>query len=222
MSFLGDVGIMKVTALRAKGRRHERILVYLDGKFAFSLEAEVVAKEKVAVGQELTGERIKALTRANELERCFGVAKHYLSYRPRSEFELKERLCRRGFDVGSVETVLAGLKELGLVDDLEFARFWRDNREAFSPRSGSLTRMELRRKGVAEEIISQIVSTISDADSAYQVALSKARRLPLSDYEGFRRRLGEHLRRRGFSYGVISNTVARLWQEMREGNPGLS
>ena len=210
----------QVTALRSWGGRRKRVSVYLDSKFAFSLEAEVVLAERLKVGQELTSEQIRALAKADSFQRCLNAAMYYLSYRPRSEFELRERLGRRNFDGDSVEEVLAQLKERGLVDDMEFAQFWQDNRQAFSPRSSSLTRLELRRKGVAEEIIGQVVSTVSDAESAYRAALSKARRMPVSDYQSFRRRLGEYLRRRGFSYGVINNTVEQLWREMRESNQG--
>jgi regulatory protein len=212
--------VKQVTALRSGGGRRKRVNVYLDSKFAFSLEAGVVLTERLKVGQELTSEQIRALARADNLQRCLNAAMHYLSYRPRSEFELKERLGRRGFDGDSVEEVLARLKERGLVNDTEFAQFWQDNRQAFSPRSSSLTRLELRRKGVAEEIIGQVVSPVSDGESAYRAALGKARRLAVSDYQSFRRRLGEYLRRRGFSYGVINNTVEQLWREMRESNPG--
>ncbi|MDH5696531.1 MAG: RecX family transcriptional regulator [Dehalococcoidia bacterium] len=202
----------RITALRAGRGREKRVNIFLDGKFAFSLDAEVVAKERLKVEQVLSAERIEALARSDHLHRCFNAAVHYLSYRPRSEPELRERLHRRGFDGDSVEAVITRLKEQGLVDDIAFAQFWRDNRETFSPRSQWLTRLELRRKGVANDIIDQVVDTIDDEDSAYRAALSKARSLPRSDEQSFRRRLGEHLRRRGFSYGVINHIVNRLWQ----------
>ncbi len=205
-----------ITTLRSGRGQGKRVNVYLDGRFAFSLEAEVVVREGLAVGQEVATDQIEALAKADNFQRCLNAATHYLSYRPRSEFELRERLYRRGFDGDSVGAVLARLKGQGLVDDVEFAQFWQENRQSFSPRSRSLTSLELRRKGVAEEIIGRVVSAVSDEDSAYRAALSKARRLPVSDCQSFRRRLGEYLRRRGFSYGVINNTVEQLWQEMRE------
>ena len=210
----------QVTALRSGKGRRKRVNVYLDSKFAFSLEAEVVLTERLKVGQELSDEQISALAKADNFQRCLNAALHYLSYRPRSESELRERLYRRNFDEESIGRVVARLEELGLVDDMEFAQFWQDNRQAFSPRSSSLTRLELRRKGVAEEVISQVVTPASDGDGAYRAALGKARRLPVSDYQSFRRRLGEYLRRRGFSYGVINNTVQQLWQEMKESGSG--
>ena len=202
----------KITALRA-GRGRQRVNVFLDDKFAFSLEAEVAVKEGLQVGQELSSSQIEALARFDHFHRCLNAAVHYLSYRPRSESEVRGRLLRRGFEDDSIEAVIARLKEQGLVDDVAFAQFWKDNRESFSPRSQWLTKIELRRKGVTTNIIDQVVNEVDDADNAYRAALSKARGLSLSDYQGFRRRLGDYLKRRGFGYGVINHTVERIWQE---------
>ncbi len=204
----------KITALRVGRGRRKRVNVFLDGRFAFSLEAEVAVKEGLQVGQELSANQIEALARSDHFHRCLNAAAHYLSYRPRSEFELRERLRQRGFDGDSVEAVITKLKEQGLVDDTAFAQFWKDNRESFSPRSQWLTKLELRRKGVANNIIDQVVDDIDNDDSAYRAALSKARSLPLSDYQSFHRRLGEYLKRRGFGYGVINHSLERLWQEL--------
>jgi len=206
----------KVTAISAGRRQGKRVNIFLDGKFAFSLEAEVAVKEGLQVGQELSEGDIEALARSDLFHRCLGAAIHYLGYRPRSEAELRERLHRRGFDGDNVEATLAKLREQGLVNDLAFAQFWKDNRQSFSPRSQWLTRSELRQKGVADDIIDQVVADVDDEDSAYRAAMSRARNLPLADYQSFRRRLGEHLKRRGFGYRVISHTVEQVWQVMGE------
>ena len=202
----------KVTAIRIGKGRKKRVKVSLDDRTAFSLEAEVVIEEGLRVGRELSAGRIEALARSDHFHRCLNAATHYLSYRPRSEFEVRERLQRRGFD-DSIELVIARLKERGLVNDMDFARFWKENRDSFSPRSQWLTKLELRQKGIADDIINQVVDTINDDDSAYRAAISKARSLSRSDYQSFRRRLGEYLKRRGFGYGVINHTVERLYQE---------
>ena len=206
----------RITAIRAGKGRRKRVNIFLDGKFAFSLEAEVAIKEDLKVGQELSASQIGALARSDQFHRSLNAAVHYLSYRPRSEFELRQKLHQHGFDGDSVEAVIVKLKEQGLVDDMAFAQFWKDNRESFSPRSQRLTRLELGRKGVADDIIAQVVDAVDDESSAYRAALSKARSLPLSDYQSFRRRLGGYLRRRGFGYGVVNHTVERVWQEQGE------
>ena len=203
----------EITALRTGKSRGKRVNVFLDGRFAFSLEPEVAVKEGLHSGQELSAGQIEALARSDHFHRCLNAATRYLSYRPRSESELRERLHRRGFSGDSIEAVLTKLKEQGLVDDMAFAQFWKDNRESFNPRSQWLTKSELRRKGVASDIIDQVVDTIDDEDSAYRAAQSKMRSLPRADYQLFQRRLGGYLKRHGFGYRVISHTVGRLWQE---------
>lgn len=202
-----------ITALRTSRGRGKRVTVSLNGKSAFSLEAEVAVKEKLKVGQELASGQIEALAESDQFQRCNNAAAHYLSYRPRSEHEMRQRLLRRGFSGDTAEAVLKRLREQGLADDTAFAEFWRDNRQSFSPRSQYLTGLELRQKGVSSDIIERVVSTICDGDNAYRAATSYAHRLPLADYESFRRRLGGYLKRRGFGYGVIKETTERLWQE---------
>ena len=206
----------RITALRVGKSRGKRVNVFLDGKFAFSLEAEVAVREGLQPGQELSAGEIEALARSDHFHRCLNAATHYLSYRPRSESELRERLHQRGFDGDSAEAVLVKLKEQGVVDDMAFTQFWKDNRESFSPRSQWLTKLELKRKGVAEDIIDQVTDAIDDDNSAYRAALSKARSLPLSDRQDFCRRLGGYLKRRGFGYRVIKHTTERVWQELKE------
>lgn len=202
-----------ITKLNSGKSREKRVNVFLDGRFAFSLLAEVAVKEGLQVGQELSANQVEALEQSDHYHRCLNAAIRYLGYRPRSEAEIIQRLQRRGFHSNFIERVMVKLKEQGLVDDTAFARFWKENRESFSPRSRWLTRLELQRKGLDGGIIEQVAGEVDDSDSAYRAALSKARRLSLSDYQDFRRRLGEHLRRRGFGYEVINNTVEKVWKE---------
>jgi regulatory protein len=200
-----------ITAIRDSPR--QQVKIFLDGKPAFSLQTELAAREGLQVGQELSDTQIAALKQSHLSQRCLGAALGYLNYRPRSEWELRERLTRRGFASGIVTATIDQLKEKGLVNDRSFAQFWKDNRESFRPRSQRLTRLELRRKGVGEDIIDQVVTGIDDNESAYQAALSKIRSLSTPDYDVFRCRLASYLQRRGFSYRVIDHTVKQVWQE---------
>jgi regulatory protein len=203
----------KITALRTQKGRDRRMKVYLDDRPAFRLEAELVNREGLRVEQELSDEQIQKLVRLDQFQRCLNAANHYLDYRPRSESELRQRLHQRGFDSETNEAVIARLKDQGLIDDRAFAQFWADNRESFSPRSRWLTRRELKRKGVSDDVIDQVVSPIDDADSAYRAALGKARHLAWAEYEEFRDQLGGYLRRRGFSYEVTDRTIQQIWRD---------
>jgi regulatory protein len=208
----------KITALKTNKRRDKQVNMYLDGKFTVSLDTDVAVKEGLEIGQELSDDHLKYLMGNIGLTRCLNAAYRFLSYRPRSEVEMKDRLHRRGFEDSKIEIVINKLKEQNLLDDTAFAQFWKENRQMFRPRSQRLTRMELRKKGVADEIIDEVTEKLDDMESAYQAALSKAQLLPKQEYEVFRRRLGDYLKRRGFGYAVINQTVKRIWQELKEPN----
>ena len=203
----------KITALRAGKGRDKRLNIFLDGRFAFSLGVEVAVKENLQVGQELFSNQIESLTGSDEVQRCLEAAYRYLGYRPRSESEIRERMQRRGFAAETIDAVVIRLREQALLDDEAFARFWKENRDSFHPRSRWLTGLELKRMGVEDNVVNQAVAGIDDEENAYRAALQKTRHCTPADYQSFRRRLGDYLRRRGFNYEVISHAVEKIWQE---------
>ena len=100
-----------------------------------------------------------------------------------------------------------------MLDDLAFARFWRESRESSSPRSRAALRSELRQKGIDPDVVAEALDGVDEEAAAYRAAQKKAARLATVDHDDFRTRLSAVLRRRGFSYEVTEHTVNRLWQE---------
>jgi len=113
----------------------------------------------------------------------------------------------------AIQDVLAKLQERRWVDDAAFAAFWIENRESFKPRSRHALRVELRQKGISDQIIEASLADVDELASAYEAARGRAARLAHLDYQTFRRRLGGFLQRRGFGYDEIKETVERLWRE---------
>jgi regulatory protein len=209
----------RITGLTARKGREKRVSVFLDGRLAFSLSAEVALKEGLRTGQELSEDERGALARADRYQKCLNTAYRFLAARPRSEAEIRQRLRKGGFEPEYAERAVARLREQGFIDDGAFARYWNDNRQTFRPRSRRLTALELRRKGLDSAAIESVVGEINDGASAYRAALGKSGRLHGTDFEVFRRRLGEFLRRRGFDYDIIQQTVNRVWTERGESHP---
>ena len=145
-------------------------------------------------------------------QRAYSAALRFLSYRPRSEAELRSRL-RRRFSPAVVDQVVKILKEHDIVDDIRFARAWTESRDSFKPRSALAVKRELRAKGVSSGIAEDAVKGIDDDDNAYRAGLSQARKLEGAGLDTFRRRLWGYLKRRGFGDSVSRRTIMRLWDE---------
>jgi regulatory protein len=204
-----------ITALKAQKRNPERINVYLDGEYAFGLARIVAAWLKI--GQELTAEKIAQLRKKDALEKAYGTALHLLSYRPRSEQEIRRKLLEKGFDDEECSTVLERLKNAGLSGDAEFAQAWAENRQAFRPRSRRMLTAELRQKGVADNDIEQALNGLPEEEQlAYDAAIRSIRKWQGLDHETFRKRLSGFLARKGFNYDAVSATVRKVWNEIQE------
>lgn len=215
-----DAPAREITAIKAvKNPRIQRANIFLDGKFAFSLDNEIILKRLLKVGQRLSEAEIQELTGDDSFRRCFNAALTFLAYRPRSETETRARLQRRAFAEEDIDRTISNLKRLDLINDASFAGFWTENRTSFKPRSQRMLKQELRRKGVDAAVIDETLTSIDDEENAYRAAASKARSLPRTDYQTFRQRLGGWLQRRGFGYAVINRVVKRTWEE-DEGNKG--
>jgi len=195
----------RITSLESQKRSRDRVNVYLEGEFAFGLARLVAANLKI--GTWLSDEAIAELTSVDGLERAHSRALDYLSYRPRSEAELRDYLLEKEFPESVVEEVLARLNRVGLVDDAEFARYWIDNRARFRPRGGRMLQYELQRKGVASETIEAALDDYDELAAVRKVAQEQARRLRHLPPDKFRRRLYARLARRGFSSGLIQEIL---------------
>ena len=201
-----------ITAIEVQKRRKDKVNIFLDGTFAFSLGTDVTTDHGLRLSQRLSDHQIEELEKANLFQGCLNTALRFLSYRPRSEAEIRAKLSRT-FDQETIDRVILHLKAQKIVDDVAFASFWRENRESFSPRSERMLNLELRRKGVAVEVIDETLEGSDEDEGAYRAAQKKARSLSQEDYSTFRRKLGGFLRRRGFSYEVANHAIERLWQD---------
>ncbi len=209
---LGCVFLMrKITALEVQKRNPNRVNLHLDGEFAFGL-ARIVAAW-LRVGQELSDEKIEQLQAEDARERAFQQAMLFLSYRARSEAEIRQNLRKHEIPEPVIEQTLERLRQDGLANDNQFARAWVENRSAFRPRSRRLMARELRQKGLNDEAVSSAVADVDDEALAYEAAQKRAVRFKGLEWNEFRKKLSDFLARRGFSYSVVAPVVTRIWNE---------
>jgi regulatory protein len=144
-------------------------------------------------------------------EKCLRL----LRVRGRSAAELRERLRSTGFSGKVIEKVVPELAAVGLVDDAEFARSWVASRQAAGGAGRRKLRWELRRKGVAEELITRAVEQAASDEAELAQALSLARRR-LKEGRQDRKSLAR-LRRlllgRGFEFDTVDAVMQQIISE---------
>ncbi len=82
----------RITALQPSKRSRERMHVYVDGQYAFTLSFDVLAEARLKVGMELPSRKIEELVEQERFQRLYDRALNYLANRPLSEFEVISKL----------------------------------------------------------------------------------------------------------------------------------
>jgi len=185
--------------------------IHLDGEFAFGL-ARITAAW-LRVGQELDEKKIEQLQAEDARERAFQQATLFLSYRARSESEIRKNLQKHEIPEVVIEETLARLRENGFANDGQFAKAWVENRSTFRPRSRRMLAMELRQKGLDDDSVKSAIENVNDEPLAYEAAIKRAARYKDLEWQDFRKKLSDFLARRGFSYSVVAPVVTRIWNE---------
>lgn len=201
----------KITAIEAQKKRSNRVNIHLDGDFAFGLERITAAW--LRVGQELDEKKIEQLQAEDARERAFQQALLFLSYRARSETEIRKNLQKHEIPEAVIDETLERLRRDGLANDGQFAREWVENRTTFRPRSRRMMALELRQKGLDDESTKSALESVDDEALAYEAAQKRAPRFKGLGWSEFKTKLSGFLARRGFSYSVIAPVVTRVWNE---------
>jgi len=201
----------KITALVVQKRNPNRVNIYIDGEYAFGVARIVAAWLKV--GAELEEKKIEQLQAEDAKERALQQALLFLSYRARSESEIRQNLIKNEIPESVIDLTLEKLRQDGLANDNEFAQTWVENRSTFRPRSRRMLAMELRQKGLDDESMQSALKNVDDEPLAYEAAKKRAPRFKDLEWSEFRKKLSEFLARRGFPYAVIAPVVTRIWNE---------
>lgn len=201
-----------ITRIAPQQRDPERMNVFVDGKFAFGLATAIVEERGLRVGQTLPSDEIAALRDQDEVTKAVNKALVFLTARPRSVREVRDRLAKKGVEPAVIEAVLERLSGWGYIGDDDFARYWVENRGLNQPRGKRLLRQELWQKGVARETVDEVLakSELDEAGAALELARKRLRQLRALDEQTQRRRLSAYLQRRGYDYPTIKRALDTL------------
>jgi regulatory protein len=203
-----------ISAITAQKHNPNRVNIFMDGSYGFSLSRIVAAWLKV--GQTLDETAINKLQSQDEYEVAFQRAVRYIQYRPRTTYELKKKLLDLEISESVVMDVIERCNELQMLNDAEFANTFVHFRINHRPRSKRLLKSELRAKGISEDLIQCALSEITEESQlAYDTAKRYLRRVQSLPYDQFQYKLMGYLNRRGFAYYQCWQTVRLVWDELQ-------
>ena len=133
-----------------------------------------------------------------------------LAVQARSRGDLEQALAKKQVSAEVAAAILDKFEDAGLVDDAEFARSWVQSRQRSKGLSSRVLAMELRRKGVDDELVSDALDELDpqmEIEAAHRLVQTKLRSMSTLDETTKLRRLTGLLARKGYSSQVAFDVV---------------
>lgn len=153
--------------------------------------------------------------RAGESTAALALAHAFrlLGLRSHSRRELEEKLHTKGFEPQHAAEALGRLGELGLLDDRAFALEFIRSRSRRKPAGRLKLRAELRRRGIGEPLIDELLRDYDAKGPCLQAAEKKLRTLGPSPGQKEKEKLTRFLSGRGFVWEEIREALEELWNK---------
>lgn len=169
---------------------------------------------KISIDTPVTEDLLKILTNNEFFHKGRKVAINYISYRLRSEKEVRDRLKREQLSQKTVEKIINYLYDNQYLDDDLFTKTFIEDKLNLSNWSLRKIRYELYLKGISDEIIDTYLIDLEDVEyeNAYELAEKKLpswKRRSEDEYE-LKNRIYRYLAGRGFSYSIVKKVTENL------------
>ena len=182
---------------------------------SFFISGKLAEQFNLFVGQELTEQEYSDLKLRIDFRKAKSKAVELLAIREHCTAELCTKLARREFPEKTINHVITSLTDSGLLSDRRYAEIWVRIRLRKNPEGRAMLSAGLARKGVAQNIIQEILDDCIDEDTL-DMALESAAAKLLRNRSMNRDKMMRALIRRGFDYGRVSGVVSRSFPEQAE------
>ena len=202
-----------ITKIEAQKRNSERVNIYIDEDYAFSLSTELVYKEGLVVKMQVDNGRLSKIAREESFLRCKDSALRTIERTYKTEKEISDKLVSKEFDVDSIERTLEFLKEYNLINDENYVKMY--VKDKIKTQGQNKIKYTLMQKGINEELIKYEISKFNDdsqKEVAYDLATKKYNLLAKREDDKYKlsQKLYRFLTAKGYDYSIVSEVVKKV------------
>ena len=196
---------MKITAIKQQVKNPERVSIFVDGKYEFSLSLDELVKYKLKNDAELDKADIKKFKKISADGKLRARALEWLINRPHSEREFRDYLYKKKVEPEQIESLVGEMTEKGYLDNAKFVA-WFTELQARRGKSDRAIRAELFKKGIGREEAEEAVPR-NAGDEIERLKAMVEKKQKLSRYKDDPQKLAKYLTSQGFSWQDIKQQL---------------
>lgn len=205
---------LKVLKIKRSTRYSDRIIITFENKSVLRVPESAFILYPIKIGDSISPSDINKYDEKMRLQEARDAAFRLLSYRMRSEGEIKKRLADKSFMSDEIDTTVNNLKKLNYINDLEFARAFAKEKVKLKNIGPLLLRSELFKHYIETALIDRIIQEIYDKYDIHTLIEKHLEKKSINKgsslENAIKQKLDNYLRRKGFSWGQI-NVVYADW-----------
>lgn len=202
-----------ITKIEIGKRNKERVNIYIDEEYAFSISAELVYKENLKVKDKIDIEALKKLADEDNYLKCKNSALRTIEKTYKSEKELRDKLSLKGYEDHIIKRTINFLREYNLLDDTNYAKMYVKDRA--KSQGKKKIKYSLLQKGIDENVIEDELEKL-DIDEirvlVQDMALKKYNILKKRENDDYKlsQKLYRFLMGKGYDYDLIKDVVKSI------------
>lgn len=203
----------KITKIEIQKRNKERVNLFLDGEYAFSLSLELMYKEGLKVNQEVDINILKALAKKESYIRCKESALRIIERNYKTEKEVRDKLKLKGYEEDDIDSSIEFLKNYNFLNDYNYTKAF--IKDKINIQGSQKIKYNLIKKGISKEIVQEQLSSINKDDekiTALNIAKKKLNIIKKSENDEYKisGKLYRFLISKGYGYDVVKEVVKEV------------
>ena len=202
-----------ITKIEVQKRNKERVNIYLDNEYAFSISMELVYKEGLKSKMEIDVEKLKDIADKEGYLKCKNTALRIVERSYKTEKEMRDKLKEKEYTDDQIEKTINFLREYNFINDDSYVKAYINDK--LTSRGRQKIKYDLIRKGIDRNLIDEKLSCI-DSDDEKNTALNLAKKKynsikkSESDIYKINGKLYRFLMSKGYNYELIKDVVNQV------------
>lgn len=205
-----------VHSIKKKRYSKKYFVNFKDDSESIILSLDIIMKFNINKDKNVNEDILEKALEEQSLEDCKSAAYTYVSYKPRTEFEIRKRLEEKDFTQNHIEQAITFLNEFDLIDDEAFAKSFISTHLKKKPAGKFKIKTELVKRGIDKDLAEKMVENYYPSDQVYDLAIeagkTKLRKVNHKKPEKQEKSVTDYLARNGFNWDIIKQVKKELFK----------
>ena len=202
----------KITKLEVQKKNKERFNLYLDGEFEMGIDIDTLVKFNLKKDQMLEPQDMEQIQKYDHYRRGVNMAIQYLSFKKRTEKEVRQYLEKNDVSQNAIEQVIEYCYREKFIDHEDYAESLKNTMIRTSDKGPEIYKQKLYQLGIEPKIIDHFTALYEEQQPLEDVIKvgNKVMKTKKGPVVKVKQKVSQALMQKGFTLETIQATMNEL------------